>query len=161
MSLIDITQIDMTRIEERAGLRETAAAPRAAERTDARTRYLLVYHGPEGPTGLYGMGWTLIACHDDLWNWSTALAARGAGAHATARVAKAVAVRVLTEQGVTVQGWSDAEPDAAEPSEVAGDGAVFRAQVPPPRVAADPSAATPTGGTAGHPVAGPLTVRGH
>lgn len=67
--------------------------------------YVLVYNPAEVPTAGYGMGWTLIARHEG-WRWSAALAARGAGAHAPARVAQAAAVRVLAEQGVAITGWS-------------------------------------------------------
>ncbi len=151
----------MPHIEGRAESREIAAASHAEGRSETTTRYLLVYNDPEEPTGRYGMGWTLIACHDELWDWSTALAARGAGAHATTCVAKAVAVRVLSEQGIAVQGWSEAGSDVAEPTEVAGDQAVFRAQIPAPRLAVGPSAAVPAGGATGHLVVGPRTLWGH
>ena len=40
-------------------------------------------------------------------DWSTSLARHGAGAHTGPRVAKAVALRVLTERGVAVDGWAD------------------------------------------------------
>ena len=74
--------------------------------------YLLVYSAPEGPAGGdAGGGWTLLARHDTGWGWSRSLAAHGAGAHAPARVAKAVAVRVLSGQGVAVESWVDDQPD--------------------------------------------------
>src|SRR4051794_9406009 len=55
--------------------------------------------------GGYGVGWTLTAYHQGRWCWSTSLASRGAADSASARVAQAVAVRVLAEQGVAVHGW--------------------------------------------------------
>ena len=87
--------------------------------------YLLVYSAPEGPAGGdAGGGWTLLARHDTGWGWSRSLAAHGAGAHAPARVAKAVAVRVLSGQGVAVESWVDDQPDD-QPT----DPAVFRARL--------------------------------
>jgi hypothetical protein len=83
--------------------------------------YLLVYSAPEGPAGGdAGGGWTVLARHDTGWGWSRSLAAHGAGVHAPARVAKAVAVRVLSGQGVDVESWVDDQP--AHP-------AVFRARL--------------------------------
>src|SRR4051812_24598253 len=83
--------------------------------------YLLVYSAPEGPAeGDAGGGWTLLARHDTGWGWTRSLAAHGAGVHAAARVAKAVAVRVLSGQGVAVESWADDQP--AHP-------AVFRARL--------------------------------
>src|SRR3954452_2461070 len=55
--------------------------------------------------GGYGVGWTLTAYDQGRWCWSTSLASRGAAVSASARVAQAVAVRVLVEQGVAVHGW--------------------------------------------------------
>jgi hypothetical protein len=73
--------------------------------------YLLVYSAPEGPAGSdAGGGWTLLARHDTGWGWSRSLAAHGAGAHAPARVAKAVAVRVLSGQSIAVESWVDDQP---------------------------------------------------
>ena len=73
--------------------------------------YLLVYSAPEGPAGGdAGGGWTLLARHDTGWGWSRSLAAHGAGVHAPARVAKAVAVRVLSGQGVAVESWPTTSP---------------------------------------------------
>jgi hypothetical protein len=73
-----------------------------------------------------------------------ALAARGAGAHASARVAQAVAVRVLTEQGVAVEGWSSPGP-GSEFSEQTARLVRFRARLvvaapgaPPPPPAQQP-----------------------
>lgn len=70
--------------------------------------YVLVFNPPEAPAPDYGVGWTVVAWHGDRWRWSVALAARGAGAHAGPRVAKAVAVRVLGAQGVPVEDWHGA-----------------------------------------------------
>jgi hypothetical protein len=86
---------------------------------------LLVYNAPECPAGGdAGGGWTLLARHDTDWGWSRSLAAHGAGVHAPARVAKAVAVRVLSGQGVAVESWVDDQPDD-QPT----DPAVLRARL--------------------------------
>src|SRR4051794_32547594 len=104
--------------------------------------YLLVYNAPEGPAGGDpGAGWTLVARHDTGWGWSRSLAAHGAGVHAPARVAKAVAVRVLSGQGVAVEGWSADQPavqPAVQPVDQPVDTAVFRA-----RLVSAPTAARP------------------
>jgi len=64
--------------------------------------------------GGYGVGWTLTAYDQGRWCWSMSLASRGAAVSARARVAQAVAVRVLAEQGVAVHGWvvDSAEDDS-------------------------------------------------
>lgn len=54
-------------------------------------------------------GWALISRdHGPHFRW-TSLAGRGAGPATAPRVAQAVAVRVLAEQGVVVQGWSEGQ----------------------------------------------------
>jgi hypothetical protein len=81
---------------------------------------------------------------------STGLAAHGAGPYATPRVAQAVAVRVLTERGWTVEGWTpEADPDQrpagepTEPAEQVAPAVVFRARVRlPAAVAATPEPRT-------------------
>jgi hypothetical protein len=70
------------------------------------TTHLLVYNDPEDPSATYGQGWTLVVWHGARWRWSMALAARGASASCETRVAQAVAVRVLADQGVQVESWS-------------------------------------------------------
>ncbi len=102
--------------------------------------YTLVYNDPAHPVVGYGVGWALIARYDTKWEWGTSLAGRGAGALAPARVAQAVAVRVLAEQGVRVEGWADTSPEQPEahPGGVAG----FRARlIPPPQSEAPPNPA--------------------
>lgn len=82
--------------------------------------YLLVHNPPETPAAGYGRGWTLVASHASTPCWSVSLAAHGADTHAGPRVAKAVAMRVLADHGVWVEGWCDG--DSAEP-------AMFRARL--------------------------------
>lgn len=91
--------------------------------------YLLVYHSPETPAADHGVGWTLMASQGGRRCWSTSLAARGAGAHAGPRVAKAVAERILAEREVTVEDWSDGQP---RQSKEADQPATFRAHLRTP-----------------------------
>lgn len=63
--------------------------------------YLLVWGQDSG----VGAGWALETWHGHRRGRSTGLACRGAAPGAGPRVAQAVAVRVLAEQGVAVQGW--------------------------------------------------------
>lgn len=74
---------------------------------------------------------------------AVSLAARGAGAHAGPRVAKAVAVRVLAHRGVPVAGWCDPAP-VEEPDGLT----MFRARLDPP---ADPPAPTESAGALQNP----------
>lgn len=71
------------------------------------TAYRLVYSPSEEAIGGFGIGWTLVGSSTGGWRRTMALAARGAGAQARPRVAKAVAVRVLAQQGVAVEAWAD------------------------------------------------------
>lgn len=67
--------------------------------------HVLVFHPPTEPRDEHGIGWVLEAYRDGARCWSANLAARGAGVEAGPRVAQAVAVRVLADQGVEVGGW--------------------------------------------------------
>jgi hypothetical protein len=108
MNLIDVPQFEL--VEPRLGPRPNSAPDDdRAPGADRPAVYTLAYHDPDTPGAGHPVGWTLVARYDMGWCWSTSLGARGAGAHAAARVAQAVAVRVLTEQGVAVEGWSDPE----------------------------------------------------
>lgn len=60
-------------------------------------------------------GWTLRCRRGPRVAWSMPLAPRGAAPRARPAVAQAVAVRVLTEQGVSVRGWSPVA-DPVEPA---------------------------------------------
>jgi hypothetical protein len=82
--------------------------------------YTLVYENSDALGTGCPVGWMLSARYDTGWCWSTSLDARGAGAHAAVRVAQAVAVRVLTEQGVAVEGWADPERGDASDDQPAG-----------------------------------------
>lgn len=106
---------------------ETDGPPSAVE-------YLLVHNSSEAPIAGNGLGWTLIARHDG-WCWSAALAPRGAGGYAAARIAKAVAVRVLAEQGVAVTGWSIGTPDTETP-QLSPTPTAFRARLCTPHAVA-------------------------
>ena len=124
----------------------TAAASAPVVRPTAVV-YLLIYNPPEGPAvpgnpevPLAGGGWTLLARRDTGWGWSRSLAAHGASAHAPARVAKAVAVRVLTSYGVAVEGWTNDKP-ADQPAAQPTDPVVFRARLAPAQSAAHPTPA--------------------
>lgn len=72
------------------------------------TVYRLVRDTPAGSPDS-GNGWTLVGELTEGWCWTIALSARGASADAGPRIAKAVAVRVLAQQGVTVDAWADDE----------------------------------------------------
>lgn len=102
-------------------------APRTGSSTgpepDGEATYLLVFNDPDRPAAQYWVGWVLAAWHGRVPLWSVSLTGRGAGAHAGTRVAQAVAVRVLAEQGVPVAGWHADE---------ALDPVVFRARVESP-----------------------------
>ncbi|HSK59132.1 MAG TPA: hypothetical protein VK935_08780 [Actinomycetospora sp.] len=99
--------------------------------------HLVVYNDPACPVRRYGLGWTLITRHHPRWCISMSLAARGAGADAPTRVAQAVAVRVLVEQGWIVDTWIAEDDHDTGPGEQAGL-VVFRARLRQP---AAPSAA--------------------
>lgn len=86
----------------------------------------LVGHG-----GRVGTGWVLEAWERGRRGWSEPLAGRGAAPSAAARVAQAVAVRVLGGHGVAVRDW---HPAGAE------DRPVFRARL---RCAAAPDRSGP------------------
>ena len=75
----------------------------------AHVSYLLVFDPPADTSGRHGRGWTLVSYRLGLRCGSVALDAHGAGANASPRVAKAVAVRVLARQGVATRGWHDLE----------------------------------------------------
>lgn len=102
-----------------------AGGPEASSGEPDAATHLLVYNDPDDPAEHLGMGWTLITHPDRARSRTMSLAARGAGAHAPARVAQAVAVRVLGEQGVDVAGWDDA--GARDHTEVT----TFRARLVP------------------------------
>jgi hypothetical protein len=57
-----------------------------------------------------GPGWTVLATHASRWSWTIRLDAHGAAHDAPARVAQAVAVRVLAEHAIGVEGWGPADP---------------------------------------------------
>jgi hypothetical protein len=101
----------------------SAPGPFNAASTPATTTYRLVYNASEAPAAGYGLGWTLVGDQEAGWRWTMSLAARGAGAHTEPRVAKAVAVRVLAQDGVTVEAWADDRPT----DEHLGGPAMFRA----------------------------------
>jgi hypothetical protein len=90
---------------------------------DADVSYVLVHTGPDPgqspeltPSipglGLCGPGWTVLAAHGSRWSWSIRLDAHGAAYAAPPRVAQAVAVRVLGDHAIDVQGWNPADPQA-------------------------------------------------
>jgi hypothetical protein len=78
--------------------------------------YLLLHTGDEplAPAASIrrhaGPGWTVMATHANRWSWTIRLDAHGAAHDAPARVAQAVAVRVLAEHDIDVEGW---RPDDA------------------------------------------------
>ncbi|MDD7938385.1 hypothetical protein PHK61_08130 [Actinomycetospora lutea] len=67
-------------------------------------------------------GWSLLCRRAGRIAWSMPLAPRGAAPRVRPAVAQAVAVRVLTEQGVFVSGWNHVPDDQ--------DGAHFVARRP-------------------------------
>jgi len=118
MSLIDMSQLIFRgRGEGSRPPQEPDHAPSPAERSDPTVVYLLTHEAPCDPAEGYRLGWTLSAHYEGPWCWSTSLAPRGAAPSAGAHVAQAVAVRVLTEQGIAVQGWSvDSDDDQSNPT---------------------------------------------
>jgi hypothetical protein len=120
MSLIDVPQVELIEPGQSPKHDFASDADGAPERPTSPPVFALVYYDPDVPGAGCPVGWTLTARYDTGWCWSTSLAARGAGAHATTRVAQAVAVRVLTEQGVAVEGWADPDPDPASHDQTAG-----------------------------------------
>ena len=56
-------------------------------------------------------GWSLLCRRGGRLSWSMPLAPRGAAPRVSPAVAQAVAVRVLTEQGVFVSGWNHVTDD--------------------------------------------------
>lgn len=87
-----------------------ASSPDGAGSGQGGLGHVLVYNPPDAPAPGYRRGWTLAARPAGPRDWSTSLAGHGAGLHTGPRVAKAVAVRVLAERGVAVDGWAD-HPD--------------------------------------------------
>jgi hypothetical protein len=85
------------------GLGLGAPAPPAPETPAA---YELVRSGPP-----HAEGWTLQCRRAGQITWTLPLAPRGAAPRVRPAVAQAVAVRVLTEQGVFVSGWNLADDD--------------------------------------------------
>src|SRR4051812_44700536 len=89
------------------GLRDLAAAappapdPRVVVPPVAVTEYELVRE----PLA-YAEGWSLLCRRGGRVAWSIPLAPRGAAPRVRPAVAQAVAVRVLSEQGVFVSGWN-------------------------------------------------------
>jgi hypothetical protein len=83
---------------------------------DVGVTYLLVHstddrRAPEGSMRHHaGPGWTVLATHADRWSWTIRLDAHGAAHDAPARVAQAVAVRVLADHAIDVEGWGPADP---------------------------------------------------
>jgi hypothetical protein len=82
---------------------------------DVGVTYLLVHTGddPVAPVEMHrhaGPGWTVLATHASRWSWTIRLDAHGAAHDAPARVAQAVAVRVLAEHAIGVEGWGPADP---------------------------------------------------
>lgn len=62
-------------------------------------------------------GWSLLCRRGGRVSWSMPLAPRGAAPRVRPAVAQAVAVRVLTEQGVFVSGWNQVPARDAAGSE--------------------------------------------
>lgn len=82
---------------------------------DVDVTYLLVHTGDDDPVASEetvrrhaGPGWTVLATHASRWSWAIRLDAHGAAHDAPARVAQAVAVRVLAEHAIDVEGWGPA-----------------------------------------------------
>jgi hypothetical protein len=78
-----------------------AADPRVVVPPAAVTEYELVSE----PIA-YAEGWSLLCRRGGRVAWSIPLAPRGAAPRVRPAVAQAVAVRVLSEQGVFVSGWN-------------------------------------------------------
>lgn len=102
MSLLGLRRLPPDEGEHRAG-----AVGSGGSGVEGGLGYVLVYNPPDAPAPGHHRGWSLTAWPAGPRAWSTRLAAHGAGEHAGPRVAKAVAVRILGEHGVTVGGWAD------------------------------------------------------
>jgi hypothetical protein len=112
MSLIDVPQVELLEPGQGPTPRLRPDADSAPGRQPGPAVYALVYHDPDAlGAGLPG-GWTLTARYNTGWCWSVSLAARGAGTRAAALVAQAVAMRILTEQGVAIEGWAGPEHES-------------------------------------------------
>lgn len=102
-----ITPTSKAAAPTRVGLPEASGCPRGPD-----VMYLVVYNDPQDPIGNEPTGWTLDAWHGEVVCWTASLGAHGAGALASPRQAKAVAVRSLSDRGIIVDGWdSDTNPD--------------------------------------------------
>jgi hypothetical protein len=90
---------------------DSVSAP-TSPTVDVGVTYLLVHSGddPEGSMRRHGPGWTVLATHADRWSWTIRLDAHGAAHDAPARVAQAVAVRVLADHAIDIEGWGPADP---------------------------------------------------
>jgi hypothetical protein len=117
-----------------SGAATTTSRPEAAGADGESAEVLYVLANSENGDGGAGSwtpiadawcaGWTLSALRGPRCTWSMPLAGRGAAATAPPRVAKAVALRVLAEQGVPVVAWAGGG---------GGDRPIFRALVDAPR----------------------------
>lgn len=106
---------------------------------DVDVAYLLVHSGDDPGTPVVttrrhaGPGWTVLATHADRWSWTIRLDAHGAAHDAPARVAQAVAVRVLADHAIDVEGWGPADPPGTAYVAVTAPGLVPRQRRGPSR----------------------------
>lgn len=104
-----ITNRDLDVIGLRALTGLDAPAPSRSDLPDEDVGYELLREVPPSRDG-----WSLLCRRGGRVSWSMPLAPRGAAPRVRPAVAQAVAVRVLTEQGVFVSGWNQlADPDLA------------------------------------------------
>jgi hypothetical protein len=119
--------------------RETAVQsrrrPTVLSAVEAAVSYTLVHTGADPAVfpelarrhdglGLCGPGWSVLAAHGSRWSWSIGLDVHGAAYGAPPLVAQAVAVRVLAEHAIHVEGWDPPAPDARAYVAVTGRHAV-------------------------------------
>ena len=97
--------------------------PTDVSAVDADVTYTLVHTGEDPDVfpelarrhaglGLCGPGWSVLAAHGSRWSWSIGLDAHGAAFGAPPPVAQAVAVRVLADHAIRIEGWDPPDPDA-------------------------------------------------
>jgi hypothetical protein len=97
--------------------------PAVVPAAEARVTYTLVHTGEDPDVfpelarrhaglGLCGPGWSVLAAHGSRWSWSIGLDVHGAAFGAPPADAQAVAVRVLADHAIRIEGWDPPDPDA-------------------------------------------------
>jgi len=119
--MITNRDLDVIGLRDLAAGAPPAADPRVVVPPATTTEYELV---SEPLT--HSEGWSLLCRRGGRVTWSIPLAPRGAAPRVRPAVAQAVAVRVLSEQGVFVSGWNQVD----DGDDADGEARRFAARLP-------------------------------